>query len=112
MSTYHGVSPQISSGKDGVNDDSNVLRDGTIRLLDDRIVYFQIWSESELVFLTCFFSKQELEQRSLESLIAYLAEQGFKGVTGYQKPRLNTVIDENGLDCWSVTFLIDDGEDE
>ncbi len=112
MSTYQGATPQISRNKAGVFDDSNVIRDGTIQLLDDRMVYFPIWSESVLVFLTCYFSKKEIEESSLESLIAYLAEQGFKGVTGYQKPSVNTIIDDNGLDCWCVTFLIDDGEDE
>jgi hypothetical protein len=103
------AAPILMSNDDGTGDDTNVIREGTIALLDGRSMLFQIWSEAEMVYFSLYMRQQELEDFTCETLIDYVATQGFSGVKTYRQPSLLAMVDDEGTSCWNLTFVLDDG---
>ncbi|OIJ15699.1 hypothetical protein BKP35_01520 [Anaerobacillus arseniciselenatis] len=106
--------PFFSSGNKTRMSTATVI-DQEEKMLDDgRMIKIQKWKESNYIFITYFFSMEELEEKSKEELYNYLVAKGVMINQPYSKGRVTCqkFLDENKQQCWGLTVIADRAEVE
>lgn len=94
------------------HDDSIVIEMQEFTFDDTRPVVAQLWAESECIFLTYFFSNQELENLTAPEILDYMGKNGLKlqlEKCEYE-PSVDKFSDANNNNCIRVTLFIGDLE--
>lgn len=94
-------------------DDSKLIAEQSITLLDGRPVIAHVWAESGYTFLSYFFTNMDIEHLHKEEILNYLQSGGItidNSDISY-KPEINLVKDDNETDCWRVTLVIEESEE-